>query len=55
MKTVFVLFDSLNRHMLGPYGGTTVPTRTSTGSPSAPGSTTATTSARCRACPRGGI
>ena len=21
MKTVFVLFDSLNRHMLGPYGG----------------------------------
>ena len=26
MKTVFVLFDSLNRHMLGPYGGTTVPT-----------------------------
>ena len=26
MKTVFVLFDSLNRHMLGPYGGTKVPT-----------------------------
>jgi arylsulfatase A-like enzyme len=27
MKAVFVLFDSLNRHMLGPYGGTRVPTR----------------------------
>lgn len=26
MKTVFVLFDSLNRHMLGPYGGRRVPT-----------------------------
>ena len=26
MKAVFVLFDSLNRHMLGPYGGTRVPT-----------------------------
>ena len=26
MKTVFVVFDSLNRHMLGPYGGTKVPT-----------------------------
>lgn len=26
MKAVFVLFDSLNRHMLGPYGGTEVPT-----------------------------
>lgn len=26
MKTVFVLFDSLNRHMLGCYGGTRVPT-----------------------------
>lgn len=26
MKTVFVLFDSLNRHMLGPYGGRQVPT-----------------------------
>lgn len=26
MKTVFVLFDSLNRHILGPYGGTRVPT-----------------------------
>lgn len=26
MKTVFVLFDSLNRHYLGPYGGTDVPT-----------------------------
>ena len=26
MKTVFVLFDSLNRHMLGPYGGTRIPT-----------------------------
>lgn len=26
MKTVFILFDSLNRHMLGPYGGTRVPT-----------------------------
>ncbi|MCP8941105.1 sulfatase [Alsobacter sp. SYSU M60028] len=26
MKTVFVLFDSLNRHMLGAYGGTRVPT-----------------------------
>lgn len=26
MKTVFVLFDSLNRHMLSPYGGATVPT-----------------------------
>lgn len=26
MKTVFVLFDSLNRHMLAPYGGTRVPT-----------------------------
>ncbi|TPW25971.1 sulfatase [Pararhizobium mangrovi] len=26
MKVVFVLFDSLNRHMLGPYGGSTVAT-----------------------------
>lgn len=26
MKCVFVLFDSLNRHMLGAYGGTRVPT-----------------------------
>lgn len=26
MKTVFVLFDSLNRHMLSPYGGENVPT-----------------------------
>jgi arylsulfatase A-like enzyme len=26
MKAVFVLFDSLNRHMLGPYGGSRVPT-----------------------------
>ena len=26
MKTVFVLFDSLNRHLLGPYGGTRIPT-----------------------------
>lgn len=26
MRTVFLLFDSLNRHMLGPYGGTEVPT-----------------------------
>ncbi len=26
MRTVFVLFDSLNRHMLGAYGGTRVPT-----------------------------
>lgn len=26
MKTVFVLFDSLNRHLLGPYGGKRIPT-----------------------------
>lgn len=26
MKTVFVLFDSLNRHLLSPYGGTRIPT-----------------------------
>jgi arylsulfatase A-like enzyme len=26
MKCVFVLFDSLNRHMLSPYGGTRIPT-----------------------------
>ncbi|MBB3237396.1 sulfatase [Phyllobacterium endophyticum] len=26
MKVVFALFDSLNRHMLGPYGGTRIPT-----------------------------
>lgn len=26
MKVVFLLFDSLNRHMLGPYGGTRIPT-----------------------------
>jgi arylsulfatase A-like enzyme len=26
MKTVFVLFDSLNRHLLGPYGGRRIPT-----------------------------
>ena len=26
MKTVFVLFDSLNRHMLGAYGGRRIPT-----------------------------
>ncbi|MDM9627607.1 sulfatase [Rhizobium sp. S152] len=26
MKTVFVLFDSLNRHMLGAYGGNRIPT-----------------------------
>ena len=26
MKVVFALFDSLNRHMLGPYGGTRIST-----------------------------
>lgn len=26
MKAVFLLFDSLNRHMVGPYGGTRIPT-----------------------------
>ena len=26
MKTVFVLFDSLNRHILGCYGGRRIPT-----------------------------
>jgi len=26
MKAIFVLFDSLNRHLLGPYGGTRIPT-----------------------------
>jgi arylsulfatase A-like enzyme len=26
MKAVFVLFDSLNRHMLGAYGGSRIPT-----------------------------
>jgi arylsulfatase A-like enzyme len=26
MKAVFLLFDSLNRHILAPYGGTRVPT-----------------------------
>ena len=26
MKVVFVLFDSLNRHLLSPYGGTRIPT-----------------------------
>ena len=26
MKTVFVLFDSLNRHLLSPYGGARIPT-----------------------------
>ena len=26
MRTVFVLFDSLNRHLLEPYGGTRIPT-----------------------------
>ncbi len=26
MRTVFLLFDSLNRHMLEPYGGGSVPT-----------------------------
>jgi arylsulfatase A-like enzyme len=26
MRCVFVLFDSLNRHMLSPYGGTRIPT-----------------------------
>lgn len=26
MKVVFLLFDSLNRHMLGPYGGARIPT-----------------------------
>jgi len=26
MRTVFVLFDSLNRHLLGPYGGSRIPT-----------------------------
>ena len=26
MKIVFLLFDSLNRHMLSPYGGTRIPT-----------------------------
>ena len=26
MKTVFVLFDSLNRHILGCYGGRRMPT-----------------------------
>lgn len=26
MRTVFLLFDSLNRHMLSPYGGSAIPT-----------------------------
>src|SRR4051812_26564419 len=26
MRLVYILFDSLNRHALGAYGGTTVPT-----------------------------
>lgn len=26
MKTVFIMFDSLNRHLLSPYGGTRIPT-----------------------------
>ncbi len=26
MKAVFLLFNSLNRHMLAPYGGTRIPT-----------------------------
>lgn len=26
MRTVFILFDSLNRHLLGPYGGTRIST-----------------------------
>jgi len=26
MRAVFVMFDSLNRHVLGPYDGTRVPT-----------------------------
>ncbi len=26
MRLIFVLFDSLNRHALGPYGGQAVPT-----------------------------
>jgi arylsulfatase A-like enzyme len=26
VRTVFILFDSLNRHLLGPYGGTRIPT-----------------------------
>lgn len=26
MRCVFLLFDSLNRHLLGPYGGTRIPT-----------------------------
>ena len=54
MKAVFLLFDSLNRLMLEPYGGTLLPTpnfdrlaeRTRH-------LRHATTSARCPACPRG--
>jgi arylsulfatase A-like enzyme len=26
MRVVFILFDSLNRHMMAPYGGTRIPT-----------------------------
>ena len=51
MKAVFVLFNSLNRHMLGPYGGTRMPTPNfdrlarALASPS-----TGTMSAACPAC-----
>ena len=46
MRAVFVMLNSLNRNVLGPYGGTKVPPPTSTVSPRAPSPSINTTSAR---------
>ena len=53
MKVIFVLFDSLNRRSLECYGGRRCRRRTSCGWRAAASRSTTTTSAACRACPRG--
>ena len=54
MKAVFVLFDSLNRHMLGAYGGTRMPTPNFDRlAERARRPSTTTMSAACPACRRG--
>ena len=53
LKTVFVLFDSLNRHILGCYGGRRMPTPNFDRLAARAGSSTGTMSARCPACRRG--
>jgi hypothetical protein len=49
-NVIVVLLDSLNRHMLGAYGGTSSTPQTSTASPPGRCASSATSPVRCRAC-----